>query len=165
MWWQSRSAKKRQTELQDFRQSLEPGTEVVSIGGVIGKVVSLDTKYEEIVIDSDGSLVRFTLSSISKVYERPAFIDDDQVDDTADDDAADDGTVVDDADDDVEVEVVDEAAPQLDTVDDHETDVADETIAIEAIDDVTVPATDTNATDTAVAETATSNQQDSTVLR
>ena len=76
MWWQSRNAKKRQAQVRDFRQSLEPGELVVSIGGVIGKVVSVDTKYEEIVIDSDGSLLRFTFNAISKRYERPAFVDD-----------------------------------------------------------------------------------------
>ena len=78
MWWQSRNAKKRQAQVRDFRESLEPGSLVVSIGGVIGKVVSVDTKYEEIVIDSDGSLLRFTFNAISKRYERPAFVDDDE---------------------------------------------------------------------------------------
>ena len=107
MWWQSRSTKKRQNALQDFRQSLEPGTEVVSIGGVIGKVVSVDTKYEEIVIDSEGSLLRFTLASISKRYERPAFIDDDEVEDKADDDEVEDKADGD-VNEHVDVEVVDE---------------------------------------------------------
>ena len=78
MWWQSRSAKKRQNQMRDFRESLEPGTEVISIGGVIGKVVSVDTKYQEIVIDSEGSLIRFSFNAISKRYERPAFIDDNE---------------------------------------------------------------------------------------
>ena len=137
MWWQSRSSKKRQTELQDFRQSLEPGIEVVSIGGVIGKVVSVDTKYEEIVIDSDGSLLRFTLASISKQYERPAYIDDDHDDNS---------NVDDDTDNDVEVEVVETEQPQLDTVDDHETDVADETTVTQVTDPETVPTADETVT-------------------
>lgn len=38
--------------MKDFRSSLEPGTEVITIGGIIGKVVSVDEEYEEIVIDS-----------------------------------------------------------------------------------------------------------------
>mgnify|MGYP003203032893 CR=1 FL=1 len=39
MWWQSRKAKQQQQKMKDFRSSLEPGTEVITIGGIIGKVV------------------------------------------------------------------------------------------------------------------------------
>lgn len=80
MWWQSRKAKQQQKEMKDFRASLQPGTEVITIGGVIGKVVSVDTEYEEIVLDSEGSKLRFSFRSISKQYTRPAFIHDDEVD-------------------------------------------------------------------------------------
>lgn len=95
MWWQSRKAKQQRSEMQDFRANLAPGTMVATIGGVIGKVVSVDTKYEEIVIDSEGSLLRFKFAAVNKTYERPAFIDDDDVDengnpvDTQDDGFAD----------------------------------------------------------------------------
>ena len=57
MWWQSRKAKQQQQKMKDFRSSLEPGTEIITIGGIIGKVVSVDEEYEEIVIDSEGSLL------------------------------------------------------------------------------------------------------------
>ena len=50
MFWQSKKAKQQQAERQDFRANLQPGTEDNTIGGVIGKVVSVDTEYEEIVI-------------------------------------------------------------------------------------------------------------------
>lgn len=80
MFWQSRKAKQQQKKVKDFRESLEPGTEVITIGGIIGKVVSVDSRYEEIVIDSDGSLLRFTFRSISKEYVRPAYVDDSEVD-------------------------------------------------------------------------------------
>ena len=80
MWWQSRKAKQQQQARQDFRTNLKPGTEIITIGGVIGKVVSVDTQYEEIVIDSEGSLMRFTFNAISKEYVRPAFVSDDEVD-------------------------------------------------------------------------------------
>lgn len=55
MWWQSKKAKQQQQEKQDFRRNLQPGTEVITIGQVIGKVVEVDEQYEEIVIDSEGS--------------------------------------------------------------------------------------------------------------
>lgn len=80
MIWQSRNARKQESELRDFRESLEPGTEVITIGGIIGKVVSVDTQYEEIVIDSEGSLLRFAFRAVNKAYTRPAYVSDDEVD-------------------------------------------------------------------------------------
>ena len=78
--WQSKKAKQQQAERQDFRANLQPGTEVITIGGVIGKVVSVDTEYEEIVIDSEGSQIRFGFNAISREYVRPAYVHDDEVD-------------------------------------------------------------------------------------
>ena len=46
MWWQSRKAKQQQQKMKDFRSSLEPGTEVITIGGIIGKVVSVDDQAQ-----------------------------------------------------------------------------------------------------------------------
>lgn len=80
MWFQSRKSKQQQQERKDFRANLQPGTEVITIGRVIGKVVSVDTEYEEIVIDSEGSKMRFALDAIAREYVRPAFIHDDEVD-------------------------------------------------------------------------------------
>lgn len=80
MFYSSRKAKKQQQERQAFRTSLTPGTEVITIGGLIGKVVEVDEQYEEIVLDSEGSLLRFSLQSISKAYVRPAYVSDDEVD-------------------------------------------------------------------------------------
>lgn len=80
MFWQSKKAKQQAAERQDFRANLQPGTEVITIGGVIGKVVSVDTEYEEIVIDSEGSQIRFGFNAISREYVRPAYVHDDEVD-------------------------------------------------------------------------------------
>ena len=41
MWWQSRKAKQQQQERKDFRENLQPGTEIITIGGIIGRVVSI----------------------------------------------------------------------------------------------------------------------------
>ncbi|MBF9314527.1 preprotein translocase subunit YajC [Bifidobacteriaceae bacterium NR002] len=78
MWFQSRNAKKRQDEMRSFHDSLQPGTEVITIGGIIGKIVSVDTQYEEIVIDSEGSLMRVSFRAVNRVYVRPAFISDEE---------------------------------------------------------------------------------------
>ena len=80
MWWQSRKAKQQQQKMKDFRSSLELGTEVITFGGIIGKVVSVDEEYEEIVIDSEGSQLRFGFNAISREYVRPAYVHDDEVD-------------------------------------------------------------------------------------
>ena len=80
MFWQSKKAKQQQAERQNFRSSLQPGTEVTTIGGIIGKVVSVDTEYEEIVVDSEGSQLRFGFNAISREYVRPAYVHDDEVD-------------------------------------------------------------------------------------
>ncbi|TCD74354.1 Protein translocase subunit YajC [Bifidobacterium longum subsp. longum] len=77
MWWQSKKAKQ---EKQDFRRNLQPGTEVITIGQVIGKVVEVDEQYEEIVIDSEGSKLRFGFNAIAREYTRPAYVSDDEVD-------------------------------------------------------------------------------------
>ena len=66
MFWQSKKAKQQQAERKDFRSNLQPGTEIITIGGIIGKVVSVDTEYEEIVIDSEGSQLRFGFNAISR---------------------------------------------------------------------------------------------------
>lgn len=80
MFWQSKKVKQQQAERQDFRSNLQPGTEVITIGGIIGKVVSVDTEYEEIVVDSEGSQLRFGFNAISREYVRPAYVHDDEVD-------------------------------------------------------------------------------------
>ena len=80
MFWQSKKAKQQQAERQNFRSSLQPGTAVITIGGIIGKVVSVDTEYEEIVVDSEGSQLRFGFNAISREYVRPAYVHDDEVD-------------------------------------------------------------------------------------
>ena len=80
MWWQSKKAKQQQQEKQDFRRNLQPGTEVITIGQVIGKVVEVDEQYEEIVIDSEGYKLRFGFNAIAREYIRPAYVSDDEVD-------------------------------------------------------------------------------------
>ena len=51
-----------------------------TIGQVIGKVVEVDEQYEEIVIDSEGSKLRFGFNAIAREYIRPAYVSDDEVD-------------------------------------------------------------------------------------
>lgn len=80
MFFQTRKAKQQQEERKNFWSNLAPGTEIVTIGGLIGKVVEVDEQYEEIVLDSEGTLLRFTFRAISREYVRPAYVSDDDVD-------------------------------------------------------------------------------------
>lgn len=80
MIWQSKKAKEQQQERKDFRANLQPGTEVITIGQVIGKVVEVDNQYDEIVIDTEGTRMRFALNAIAREYVRPAYVSDDEVD-------------------------------------------------------------------------------------
>ena len=80
MIWQSKKAKEQQQERKDFRANLQPGTEVITIGQVIGKVVDVDNQYDEIVIDTEGTKMRFALNAIAREYVRPAYVSDDEVD-------------------------------------------------------------------------------------
>lgn len=80
MIWQSKKAKEQQQERKDFRANLQPGTEVITIGQVIGKVVEVDNQYDEIVIDTEGTKMRFALNAIAREYVRPAYVSDDEVD-------------------------------------------------------------------------------------
>lgn len=80
MIWQSKKAKEQQQERKDFRANLQPGTEVITIGQVIGKVVEVDNQYDEIVIDTEGTKMRFALNAIAREYVRPAYVSDDEAD-------------------------------------------------------------------------------------
>ncbi len=84
MWFQSRNMKKRQAELRSFHDSLKPGVEVITIGGIIGKVVSVDADHEEIVIDSENSLLRVSFRAVNRVYVRVDFNSYDKEDNSQD---------------------------------------------------------------------------------
>ena len=66
-WWSSRSQKKRDKEAQDMRDSLQVGDEVTTIGGIIGKVVSI--KEETFVLETtkDRTRIRFLRGAIRSV--------------------------------------------------------------------------------------------------
>lgn len=92
MWFQSRNMKKRQNELKSFHDSLKPGVEVITIGGIIGKVVVVDSDHEEIVLDSEASLLRVSFRAVNRVYVRVDFNSydkDDEADNSEDVDASD----------------------------------------------------------------------------
>ncbi len=66
-WLSSRSNKKRQAEEQKMRDSLVVGDEVTTIGGIIGKVVSV--KGETFVLETtkDCTRIRFLKGAIRSI--------------------------------------------------------------------------------------------------
>ena len=73
MWWfTSRSQKKRDQEAQNMRDALQVGDEVTTIGGIIGKVVSI--KEETFVLETtkDKTHIRFLKGAIRSVDVRVA---------------------------------------------------------------------------------------------
>ena len=80
MWGSSRKSKQQQAAVQDFRQSLQPGDEVATTTGLLGKVVSVDLEKEQVVIDSEGSQSRWRIQAITKPPIVPAYVHDDEVD-------------------------------------------------------------------------------------
>ena len=73
MWWfTSRSQKKRDQEAQNMRDGLQVGDEVTTIGGLIGKVVSI--KEETFVLETtkEKTHIRFLKAAIRSVDVRVA---------------------------------------------------------------------------------------------
>ncbi len=66
-WWMNRSNKKREREQLLMMDSLQVGDEVVTVGGVIGKISSI--KEDSVVIETgaDKNKIRFEKSAIKNV--------------------------------------------------------------------------------------------------
>ncbi|MBQ8302387.1 MAG: preprotein translocase subunit YajC [Clostridia bacterium] len=71
-WFSSNSQKKKDKEAQDMRDSLQVGDEVTTIGGIIGKVVSI--KEETFVLETtkEKTHIRFLKAAIRSVDVRIA---------------------------------------------------------------------------------------------
>ena len=73
MWWfSSRSQKKRDKEAQDMRDSLQVGDEVTTIGGIIGKVVSVKDETFVLETTKERTHIRFLKAAIRSVDVRVA---------------------------------------------------------------------------------------------
>ena len=67
LFFTSRSNKKKERETQDMRNGLQVGDEVTTIGGIIGKVVSI--KEETLVLETshDRTRIRILKTAVSRV--------------------------------------------------------------------------------------------------
>ena len=61
-----RPQQKRQKEAKELRENLKKGDEIVSSGGIVGKVIEVNN--EQVVVDVDrGTKITFEKASISSV--------------------------------------------------------------------------------------------------
>lgn len=60
----SRQRKKQQSQEQDKKNRICPGTTIITIGGIMGTVVSVDLVEKSYVLDSQGSLLKMDMRSI-----------------------------------------------------------------------------------------------------
>ena len=67
MWFSSRSQKKQEREINEMRDGLQVGDEITTIGGIIGKIVSV--KEETCVIETsrDKTRIRILKSAVKTV--------------------------------------------------------------------------------------------------
>lgn len=64
---QSRSQKKKDQEVTNMRNNLQVGDEITTIGGIIGKIVSIKEETCVIVTSRDNTKIRILKSAISHV--------------------------------------------------------------------------------------------------
>ena len=71
-WFSSRSQKKREKEAADMRDSLAIGDEVTTIGGIIGKVVSIKGDTFVLETTKDRTKIRFLKGAIRTIDVKAA---------------------------------------------------------------------------------------------
>lgn len=79
-FWSTRQQKKQQQKVQDYRESLKPGTEVATVSGLLGTVESVDLDRDVVIINSEGSLTKWRIQAITEPPVIPAYVSDDAVD-------------------------------------------------------------------------------------
>ena len=61
MW---RPQKKQQKQIDDMRNNLQVGDEITTIGGIVGKIVSIKEETITIVTSKDRTKIRFLRSAV-----------------------------------------------------------------------------------------------------
>lgn len=79
-FWSTRQQKKQQQKVQDYRESLKPGTEVATVSGLLGTVESVDLDRDVVIINSEGNLTKWRIQAITEPPVIPAYVSDDDVD-------------------------------------------------------------------------------------
>lgn len=67
MFFMQRSQKKQQAQRQELLNSVKPGNEVVTIGGLHGVISEIDDTKKTVTIDCEGIFLEFDRASIRTV--------------------------------------------------------------------------------------------------
>lgn len=60
--------KKKQKKMQEMHNSIKPGDKIVTMGGIVGKVVERDDNYITICIDEDKQVnMQFVIYAVSQI--------------------------------------------------------------------------------------------------
>ena len=68
---QSKNAKKNKKAQEEMRNQVVVGAEVMTIGGIIGKIVEMDNAKNTITIESGSAKIVFTARAIHSVISSP----------------------------------------------------------------------------------------------
>jgi len=71
MFFMQSRAKKQAATQQQFRASLQPGQRVMTQGGLVGTIVSINDAEDTIVLESAGSLCEYKRAGIAKLLDAP----------------------------------------------------------------------------------------------
>ena len=69
MFFMQSRARKQQANQAQFRSNLQPGQRVMTQGGLVGTIVSINEADDTVVLDSAGSLCEYMRAGISKTLE------------------------------------------------------------------------------------------------
>ena len=75
-----RPQSKRQKAVAELQRSLEVGSDVITIGGIHGHVVTVTDAFVDLEVSGDGTVMRFKRSAVADI------VSDDIVSDDGDDD-------------------------------------------------------------------------------
>lgn len=67
MFFMTRTQKKQQKQRQELLNSMKPGDEILTIGGLYGKIHEINTDKGSIVIDCEGIYLEFERAAIKTV--------------------------------------------------------------------------------------------------
>ena len=67
MWFMQRNQKKAANKRQEQLNSMQPGSEIVTIGGLHGILSSVDTDKGTIELDAEGVILTFDRSAVKTV--------------------------------------------------------------------------------------------------
>lgn len=67
MWFMQRNQKKAANKRQEQLNSMEPGSEIVTIGGLHGILSSVDSEKGTIELDAEGVILTFDRSAVKSV--------------------------------------------------------------------------------------------------